>query len=434
VRGARGLLRRSLAGALALLSPAADASEPERAAAWRAWEEGDFETAGRLGAALATRPGRQDEGLHVRVLAAHVRGEHAQAIAAHGRIAPRYRRLGELDEPILWSYLHLGDVAGARAFADRRGIAARDRAVRARLELASERPLEVRLSGLVELPFTDDALSPWMPGFAARVAGREVVARLDTGGSFVHLTAGKAAALGIRTVACEKAFAALQSGRVCYGVTDLELGAGELRNVPVVVHDEGVLSSQGMAEAFGVELGPIVGTNLLRPFLATVDGPGRRLLLSRRGDEPARAEHLARLAGDAVTVPFALWGEHMMIARGRVGEGLEVNLFVDSGLVAVTQEQGQASLLAPESSLSGWGASRGKRGGPASRFAQLPSTLALGEASAAGATVFVVSDRTWRQFGDWGGVRVSGLVSWGFLKEYSWTLDFDRMLYELRRR
>lgn len=429
MRGALRAFGRSLAGALALLSPAAEASDPDRAAAWLAWEEGRFEEAGRLGAELASRLGREDEGLHVCVLAAHVRGEHARAISAHGRISPRYRRLRELDEPVLWSFLHLGDVDGARAFAERRGLSSRDRVLRSRLELASDRPFDVELSGLVELPFSDDALSPWMPGFAARLAGRDVIARLDTGGSFVHVSGEQAAAFGIGTVACEKAFAALASGRVCYGVADLELGAARLRNVPVAVH-EGVLPTRRIAEAFGVELGPIVGTNVLRRFLVTVDGPGRRLLFSRRGDGPARAEHLSRLDGAPVSVPFALWNEHQMIAKGQVGEGLPETFFVDSGLVAGTPEQGQASLLAPASSLATWGARAGDRG----RLAELPSTLALGGAVRKGAKVLAVPDGTWRQFGEWGGVRVSGLVSWGFLKDFSWTLDFDRMLYELRKK
>lgn len=428
MRGVLGALRRSLAGALALLTPADDGVGPDRAAVWRAWEEGDFETAGRLGADLAAREGFEDEGLHVCVLAAHVRGEHPRAIAARGRISPAYRRLRELDEPVLWSYLHLGDVTGARAFADLRGITARDRVTRARLDLASDRPLDVSLAGLVELPFTDDALTPWMPGFAARLAGREVVARLDTGGSFVHVSGEQAAALGIRTVACEKTFAALVSGKVCYGVTDLELGTASLRNVPVAVH-EGVLPTRRVAEAFGVELGPIVGTNVLRRFLATVDGPGRRILFSRRGDERARAEHLARLSGATVSVPLALWAEHMIVAKGRIGER-EAVLFVDSGLVAGTPEQGQASLLAPESSLAAWGVPRGSTG----RLAEIPSPIGFGDASLAGAKALAVTARTWKGFGDWGGIRVAGLLSWGFLKDYSWTLDFDRMLLDLRPR
>ena len=44
-----------------------------------------------------------------------------------------------------------------------------------------------------------------------------------------------------------------------------------------------------------------------------------------------------------------------MIARGRVGGVTDANLFVDSGLVAFTAEQGQAALLAPRHALASWG-------------------------------------------------------------------------------
>jgi hypothetical protein len=44
-----------------------------------------------------------------------------------------------------------------------------------------------------------------------------------------------------------------------------------------------------------------------------------------------------------------------------------------------------------------------------------------------------VSEKTWRAFGDWGGIRVSGIVSWGYLKHVTWTIDFDEMVYQLRR-
>ena len=34
---------------------------------------------------------------------------------------------------------------------------------------------------------------------------------------------------------------------------------------------------------------------------------------------------------------------------------------------------------------------------------------------------------------DLGGVRIDGLISHAFLKEYVWTLDFDRMRYVFSR-
>jgi hypothetical protein len=263
-----------------------------------------------------------------------------------------------------------------------------------------------------------------MPGFTALLNGRPTVARLDTGGSFIHMTSEAAAAFGVRAAVSEREFAALGWHTVRHGFADLELGAIHLRNAPVAVH-EGVLPAGPIAAAFGVELGPIIGTNVLERFLTTVDAPGRRLLLSRRGDPGARAAHLARLGAARHEAPFALWSDHLMIARGRLGGLANANLFVDSGLVAFTLEQGQAALLASQSALASWGVGLPADG----RFAELPGQLAIGAAARDGLTVYPIPDRTWRDFGDWGGIRVDALVSWGFLRHFSWTIDFDGRHY-----
>jgi hypothetical protein len=46
-------------------------------------------------------------------------------------------------------------------------------------------------------------------------------------------------------------------------------------------------------------------------------------------------------------------------------------------------------------------------------------------------TAFVVTDRTWRQFGDGSGLDVTALLSHAYFKQYAWTLDFDRQVYML---
>jgi hypothetical protein len=234
-----------------------------------------------------------------------------------------------------------------------------------------------------------------------------------------------AAAHGIDTVVAERdSVGVLGRHTIRHGVADLELGPVTLHNVPVAVH-ESALPTGPIAAAFGVELGPIIGTNLLERFLSTIDAPGRRLLLTRRGDAAARTEHLSRLGETRHEAPFALWSDHLMIARGRVGDVRNANIFVDSGLVAGNAEQGQATLLAPGRALASWGVPRPEQG----RFAELPGPVAIGTASRSEVTAYMVPDRTWRGFGDWGGIRVDALVSWGFLRHFSWTIDFDRRLY-----
>ena len=167
--------------------------------AWDAWHAGDFQVAREHAAALLEAGQAVDEARHLVALVACVLGEYDEAIATHQLIDTRYRRLAELDEPVLWAFVHRDDVAGALAFAERRGIGRRG-AVTQRLRLALENPLDVEIEGVVDVPFTDDALTPLMPGFSAHLNGRSTVARLDTGGSNVHMTAEAAEAYGVKAV------------------------------------------------------------------------------------------------------------------------------------------------------------------------------------------------------------------------------------------
>ena len=129
-----------------------------------------------------------------------------------------------------------------------------------------------------------------------------------------------------------------------------------------MVHADDAIPARTIASAFGVEMGPIIGTNILGQFLTTVDAPQARLILSGRDNPAARGQHFARLSGRVEEVPFALFGEHFMIARGRIGEDRDVNFFVDSGLAAFRSDQGQAGLLASTSTLESWGIPRAFRG------------------------------------------------------------------------
>lgn len=81
----------------------------------------------------------------------------------------------------------------------------------------------------------------------------------------------------------------------------------------------------------------MIGTGFLRRFLATVDYPGRRLVLRPPGS-PTPSD---------VEVPFALAATHLLIARGSLN-GLEPLAFiVDSGL----QEEAGAAFTAPAETL-----------------------------------------------------------------------------------
>jgi hypothetical protein len=95
----------------------------------------------------------------------------------------------------------------------------------------------------------------------------------------------------------------------------------------------------------------------------------------------------------------------------------------------VDERRRQASMMAPRTALHSWGAAVHDR----SSFFDVPGTLRVGEAVQAHACVYPVSDGLWKRFGSWGGVQTSALLSWGFLKDYTWTIDFDERRFLFRK-
>jgi hypothetical protein len=114
-----------------------------------------------------------------------------------------------------------------------------------------------------------------------------------------------------------------------------------------------------------------------------------------------------------------------MIARGRIGEDREINFFIDSGLAAFRSDQGQAGLLASTSTLEACGVPAPSEG----RFTEISWPVVLGPLRQFGLTAVAVPNRTWRAFGTRGGIGVEALLSHAFLKEYAWTIDFERRVY-----
>ena len=387
------------------------------APAWTAWAAGEIPLAAELARDVLAAGSAPDEANHLLFLTTFVAGDYRTSLAHYHAIGPSYRRLAELDEPVVDAYVHLGAVVEALEFArGRKGMA---RTTVRRLEDHRRRPFGVDLTRVAVVPFADHELGDHLPGFSVDIEGRRVVALLDTGGMYLVMGPDRAAALGIHTTNGEKGVAHLNRMRVefAYGIAGrLVLGDAILHNVPVAV----LSTLRGEGDLV------IVGTNILEPFLSTMDYANRRLILSRRGNASARAGHLAMLPAGGVSVPFYLWSDHYMFARGGVGERRDLNFFVDSGLVSLHPDgkggERQASFTSSKRKFQAWGIQDEaiERG-----FFESAHPLTLGSARE-DRPLMVVGDAGDTEFG---GVRIDGLISHAFLSRSVWTIDFDAREY-----
>jgi len=115
-----------------------------------------------------------------------------------------------------------------------------------------------------------------------------------------------------------------------------------------------------------------------------------------------------------------------MFARGGFGQHQNLNFFVDSGLVALDQSTGQlrqACFMATPDNYQNWGV---EAGNTSKKFFACALPISLGPLEQVN-QVFTTTAKTIAE--DLGGIQIHGLISHAFLKEYVWTLDFDRMRY-----
>jgi hypothetical protein len=386
-------------------------------AAWSAWERGEIETAARLAHDAIDARSNNDAANHLLFLTRFVTGHYRDALDRYGEIGRSYRRRGELTPAVIDAHLHLGALGNAAAFA--RGRTDVTPVESRRLDEHLRRPFGVELTGVTAVSPADHPLAHYLPTFAASIDGHSLAVHLDTGGAFLHMGPARARSLGIKTIADEpgRAHLDLIETEAAYGIAQrFELGDAVMHNVPVDV----------LSTLTGANDVVVFGTNILEQFLSTVHYPARTLLLSRRGDAAAARAHGARIASTARTMPFYLWGDHFMFARGGFGTRDDLNFFVDSGLVSLHPDghgrTRQASFTSSKRRLREMGFTRREM---ARGFFESSSALRLGPLREEHPMVVVGAA------GDlnFGGVRIDGLISHAFLKRYVWTIDFDTREY-----
>jgi hypothetical protein len=209
-----------------------------------------------------------------------------------------------------------------------------------------------------------------------------------------------------------------RSRQVYLGVAEFSLGRVSATDVPVHV-----MEPLGHAQTRDVV---VIGTTFLSNFLATIDYPRRRLILSAKGDAKAHEQHRAAIAPFEITMPFYMWFDHYMFAKGSLDSNTNLNFFIDTGLVD-TRRGRQAAFLTSTEILRSMGYSEAELSRP---FIDLHGALALGSLSQDGRLAVHIADYQPTSFG---GVAISGMIAHAFLERYVWTLDFENHVYGFSR-
>ncbi len=282
-------------------------------------------------------------------------------------------------------------------------------------------PYEIHWYGpekVARIPFINDYMAPGaLPMMNMEVNGHSFEFILDTGGNRLYLDEGAAEEAAIEAFTSVTARYAFTGGETI----DQPLGVAnsirfenlEVRNVPTDVIP---LAQQG------VQADGIIGTQILKQFLTSVDYELGQMILRERNEE-GKANFIQSMSNrDLVQIPFFLSATHLMFAKGKLHGMEDVNYFIDSGLAAsmpivlpneTTELLGLEKTEIPNQPY--YVASINQHG--LNGFEKGPA-MALGN-------VFVEDDIYWNQ-----GFVLDALISHQYLKDLGvWTIDFDTMSF-----
>jgi hypothetical protein len=316
-------------------------------------------------------------------------------------LAQTYRRAGDLAQ----AATHLRAI-GRHALADVLD------------DLDGREPYALRFDAEVtRVPFAARTPLPLVP---VEVNGVPAHFLLDTGAGEAMLDAAFALEAGVAARGQEVGtFAGGKTAHVRYGrLSNLRLGDAVLAELPVQI-----APLRSLFEPFFADhaVQGIVGIDVLRHFLPTLDYPAGTLVLRRKNSAPP--------ADDAQWAPFWLAGDYCLVAWGCINRRHPALMFLDSGQAGLAFAAPWSTVQAAGVVLREEEAGEGYGGGGAVPVVPFElAWLSLGPTTACGLCgVYTGRFPLETQFG----FRIGGLVAHEFFAPHALSVDFARMRYAL---
>jgi tetratricopeptide (TPR) repeat protein len=380
---------------------------------WEHWSNGDIIEAQSITEGILKDIPDDNKALHLRSLCLSVQGKYREAITAFYLIDTTYAQYNQVGRIVVDAYIHLNEPKKAFEFAKQIRIENLDY-----YQKMAEEPFICDANKTFILQFNNDPNlqipSKFFPSIKGKVNDKKVNIRFDTGASFLSIGKDAAEELGI-------SFSHKYTGEhgariVTYwrGIAEkLELGDGLVfKNIPVSV-----------TESLGTLV--IFGTNVLEQFLATIDYPNSRFILTPRSRKDLYPEHFSLLPKKQEKLPFYMWLDHYMFAKGGFNKNSNLNFFFDSGLVAMANINGQitqAPFTASRQKMISWGFDENELNRSRFFITKHPLTIK----GLVQENTLIWYDMNLEKDRSFGGIRIDGLISHAFLSKYSWTIDFDK--------
>lgn len=384
------------------------------------WENGNIPSAQELLERLLMDHPDHDKAKRLLMKVFYVQGKYEKSIELFTAISPTLPNNIELLHLAVNALLRLKKHEAALQLAESNKLFPHELILQWR-----RKPFDIKADRTYIIPFTDQVFemanykisSDFWPGVKGSINGMPCDLRLDTGGDYLVMGKEAAQKLNLKLIHKTKELHNITMVNSWSAIADQMTFNSDLEftNVPVTV-----------LETLGNAI--IIGTNILEQFLTTIDYPNGRFILTPRNNTEQKRSHYAMLRGDKVQIPFYLWSDHYMIAKGSFSKHDNLNLFFDSGLLYITKENGkdfQASLFAAKETLLKWRFKKKELAQSSFLFTEYP----LEVAGLRQPNTLIWYDKNLKKDRNFGGIRIDGLISHAWLKNYAWTIDFENMEY-----
>ncbi|MBN2349517.1 MAG: hypothetical protein JXJ22_11790 [Bacteroidales bacterium] len=378
------------------------------------WANGDISRAHESILQFVKKSPDNEKAKHLLMKTWFVQGNYKEALQTFNTLDNAYQKYKECVDLAIQANIHLKNFNNALVIAEKN---------KSEQLLYLKNFMNKRFTVIADktyrVPFLhdDQISSDYWPGVTGAINGVKSSIRFDTGGDYIIVGLSAAQKLGIDLTYKSKSLHGAEKVTVWFSIIDsMSFDNGpKFLNVPVTV----------MAD-----LGDyiIFGTNILEPFLSTIDYPNNQFIFSPRNNPQLIEAHNKLISNDMVKVPFYLWDDHFMFSKGKFGNNDSITLFFDSGLIFLENIDGQlvqASFTVSEERLLEWGFD--KKILKESGFIHTDYSLSIERLSQPNTLIWYDSKLKKDRY--FGGVRIDGLISHAWLKNYAWTIDFDKMVY-----
>lgn len=375
---------------------------------WELWEKGRIEDAhNKVGDYPLTNSRK-----HLLGNIYQVKGDYDNALKVYSKIPNSYKKINDVYNSIVTIKLFHEKVIDSRRldFPMNKMLKTYSKGIDKKMKVISKGSFKVKMD-------VNHNLNSYIPIINSKINELNAKVAFDTGANFVIMSKKNAEKFNIKFD--QRHYFNGQQG---FGESKMYVGIIEsftlgenlrLINVPVTI-----------LEQINTDI-IIFGTNIIKEFLTTINYPENYFLFTTLDQDQKLIEQKERFAGNNMN--FYMWGDHYLMGQGELS-GEKISMFFDTGLVVVDQIKEdiiQSWFCLTNKTLNNFGIT--DKINSTNKIIETNLNLTFAGIDHKNSYLSICN----KEF-NFGGINNEILISHGVLKNYIWTIDFERMNFTFK--